>query len=143
VRQDLHLGEDLLIQLTDASQAALEGRKHFFFQEGDFLLSIGPIHPGAPQGPALETGQDFLNGMEGGFEEQEGIFLGAAKRRRRAMTTRAGRLVGRGGVKDPRLLSKGLRQAAPTHPNAGMTPILEAAPQNEEACSGAFYGGLG
>jgi hypothetical protein len=37
VGQDLHLGEDLLIQLTNASQAALEGRQHFFFQEGDFL----------------------------------------------------------------------------------------------------------
>jgi hypothetical protein len=45
--------------------------------------------------------------------------------------------VGRGGVKDPRLLSNGLRQAAPTHPSAGMAPILEAAPQNEKACSGA------
>jgi hypothetical protein len=45
VGQDLHLGEDLLIQLTDASQAALEGRKHFFFQERDVLLPIGPIHP--------------------------------------------------------------------------------------------------
>jgi hypothetical protein len=77
------LGEDLIIQLTNASQATLEGRKHFFFQERDFLLPIGPIHPGAPQGTALETGQDLLNGMEGGFQEQEGIFLRAAERRRR------------------------------------------------------------
>jgi hypothetical protein len=30
----------------------------------------------------LETGQDFLNGMEGGFQKQEGIFLRAAERRR-------------------------------------------------------------
>jgi hypothetical protein len=83
VGQDLHLREDLLIQLTDASQATLEGRKHFFFQEGDFLLPIGPIHPGAAQRTATETGQDFLNRMEGGFQQQEGIFLGAAERRRR------------------------------------------------------------
>jgi hypothetical protein len=82
VGQDLHLGEDLLIQLTDASEAALESRKHFFYQEGDFLFPIGPIHPGAPQGPALETGQDFLNGMEGGFQQQEGIVLRPAERRR-------------------------------------------------------------
>jgi hypothetical protein len=83
VGQDLHLREDLLIQLTNASQATLESRQHFFFQEGDFLFPIGPIHPGAPQRPALETGQDFLNGMEGGFQQQEGILFWAAERRRR------------------------------------------------------------
>jgi hypothetical protein len=82
VGQDLHLREDLLIQLTNASQATLKSRKHFFFQEGDFLFPIGPIHPGAPQRTALETGQDFLNGMEGGFQQQEGIFLRPAERRR-------------------------------------------------------------
>jgi hypothetical protein len=80
--QDLHLREDLPIQLTNASQATLESRKHFFLKQRDFLLPIGPIHPGALQRPALETGQDVLNGMEGGFQQQEGIFLRAAERRR-------------------------------------------------------------
>jgi hypothetical protein len=73
----------LLIQLTNASQAALEGWKQFFFQEGDFFLPIGPFQPGAPQKAALETGQNVLNGMEGGFQQQEGIFLRAAEGRRR------------------------------------------------------------
>jgi hypothetical protein len=37
--QDLHLGEDLLIQLTNASKAALEGWEHFFLQEGGMSSS--------------------------------------------------------------------------------------------------------
>jgi len=82
VGQDLHLGEDLLIQLTNPSQATLESRKHLFLKHRDFLLPIGPIHPGAPQGAPTMPHQHLLHRMKGGFQQQEGIFLWAAEGRK-------------------------------------------------------------
>jgi len=78
---DLHLHQNPIIDISDAGDKALERWKHFLFQPGDFFLPIELIQPSAAQRLAPMAIEDLLNGVEGGFKEQEGIFLRATERR--------------------------------------------------------------
>ncbi len=76
---ELHLDQHPFIDISNASDKPLQSWKQFLFQACDFFLPIGPIHPGAPQRLAPMRMENLLNGVEGGFQEQEGIFLRATE----------------------------------------------------------------
>jgi hypothetical protein len=68
------------IDLIDPLQAVLQHRQHLFLQEGDLLLPIGMLNPGAAQRLALGEQQDALNAAQAGLEQQERILLRPAER---------------------------------------------------------------
>ena len=69
------------IDLIDALQALLHRRQHLLLQQGDLLLPIGLLDPGAAQRKPSPQLQDPLDRLEAGFEQQERILLRPAERR--------------------------------------------------------------
>ena len=78
--QQLMLGQQPLIELINAGQTLADGGQDLLFQAGDLLLSIGLLAPGAAQRQIAPQHQHHLDGTEGGFEQQEGIFFWPAER---------------------------------------------------------------
>ena len=66
--QQLLLGQQPLIQLINARQAVLDRRDYLLLQQGDFLLAIGLLDPGAAQRQPAAAPQDLLNRAQRGFE---------------------------------------------------------------------------
>ena len=78
--QQLLLRQEPLIQLIDARQALLDRGNQLLLQQGDFLLAIGLLDPGAAQRQPEAAPQDLLHRAQGGFEQQERILFCFAER---------------------------------------------------------------
>ena len=74
--------EQHLIDRIDPLQALLDGGEHLLLQEGDFLLPIGMLNPGAAQRLAGGELEDALHAAERGLQQQKRILLRATERGR-------------------------------------------------------------